>query len=330
MNGEIKALEEYTYRLARVEDIPQIISCVKQEYGQSYYRRDFYNPKDLEKYIERKNLFVVSDGPNLCGIQSMIDHKPEDDFIEGASQIFFKKYRGLGLPKKLVKYTYDIAKNMDYSCIYATAVTFHKITQRMCEKEGMVPVGFNFGSYITALMNNSFQLGKSEKYIQAILVLPVQKRDAKTIYVDSKTKSLAEYVYGNLKVDYKISTEEKKPQQKESVIKEKINQREQELFIRVEEIGEDLVIRVKDLMKSYQGDLWTVQIILLCDCRESIWAQQELKKEGFFVAGFRPLCNKREQIYLQHIGDVKFCIEELDLTDGFRDLINRIVELKEL
>ena len=86
------------------------------------------------------NLFVATNGNKLCGFQSMISHRPEDDFVEGASQIFFKEYRGIGLSRKLVEYTYDFARKQDFRSIYATAVTFHKITQSMCEKEGMIPV----------------------------------------------------------------------------------------------------------------------------------------------------------------------------------------------
>lgn len=321
--------EKYILRPAEEKDIPSIISCIREEYGDCYYRRAFYSEEYLRKTMPQLNLFVAMDGDNLCGFQSMISHMPEDEYVEGASQIFFKEYRGFGLSRKLVDYTYDLARKQNFYSIYATAVTFHKITQSMCEKEGMIPIGFNFGSYITSKMHNSFHLGTNKKYVQAILLLPLIKPENKSVYIAENTKELAEYIYSKLGIEYKILTDKSEPEIKQSDIETKVNAREQLVHIRVHTIGQDFKDKIVEIKDKYSGELWTIQLILPIEGPESVWAQEMLKNEGFFVSGMRPLCNKKEQIFMQYIGDVSFDVNQLELTDNANILIHKILSLKE-
>jgi hypothetical protein len=321
--------EKYILRPAEEKDIPSIISCIREEYGDCYYRRAFYSEEYLRKTMPQLNLFVAMDGDNLCGFQSMISHMPEDEYVEGASQIFFKEYRGFGLSRKLVDYTYDIARKQNFYSIYATAVTFHKITQSMCEKEGMLPIGFNFGSYITSKMHNSFHLGSNEKYVQAILLLPLIKPENKRVYIAEKTKELAQYIYDNLGVKYQIFTDKAEPEKPQSDIEIKVNAREQQVILRVNEIGVDFKEQIVEIKNKYHGELWTMQLILPIEAPESVWAQGLLMDEGFFVSGMRLLCNKKEQMFMQYIGDVRFNVEELELTDNAKALIRKILSLRE-
>ena len=318
----------YTLRAAEPTDIPGIITCVREEYKDTYYRREFYDEEILKKNLDKYNIFLVCTDDDICGIQSMIDMHPTDSYMEGATQIFKRKYRGLGLPSALVTYTYDIAKKQDISCIYASTVTFHSITQGMCEKQGMIPVAFNFGSYITAQMGNSFDLGHSEKYAQAILVLPVKKQAAGKIFIDENIENVVSSLYQKLGVNYEIETTCTTPKEENSKIDVKVNDREQTICIRVNSIGQDLKTVVEDILKKHKGELWTTQLILSTSDVESVWAQKELKKLGFFFSGLRPLCNEKEQLYMQFIGRVKFYPEEFVLTDSFRHLMNEILKVR--
>ncbi|WP_155951002.1 GNAT family N-acetyltransferase [Pseudobutyrivibrio sp. MD2005] len=319
---------EYIIRLAEQSDVPSIINCVKEEYGDSYYRREFYDEDMLRNSLDSYNIFLVCHGDELCGMQSMIDRRPLDTNMEAASQIFRKKYRGKGLPKELIIYTCEKAKQEGASCVYTTTVTFHNVTQSMFEKIGMVPVAVNFGSYITAKMNNSYALGNSEKYAQAILVLPLKKKNAGKIYISEHEKDLVTYLYKKLNVDFEIDTTINEPTEVASEISVKVTEREQSLCIRVNKIGLDLKSVIEELQKKYAGELWTMQLILPTSDRESIWAQAKLKELGFYFTGLKPLCNEKEQIFMQYIGNVKFYPEEFVFTDDFRYLMDEILSLK--
>ena len=86
--------------------------------------------------------------------------------------------------------------------------------------------------------------------------------------------------------------------------------------------------KVDEIKKQYHGELWTYQLMLPTSDKESVWAQRQLWKKGFFFSGLRPLCNKKEQLFMQYIGDVKFYFDEFVLTDNFRLLVDRILDLK--
>ena len=325
---------EFTLRPFCCDDVKAVIQCVKDEYDDTYYRREYYDEKLLVEMTESGGLYLylACCGDELCGIQSIVSHAPEDTRLEAASQIFRKKFRGYGLPYELVKYTYDVARSLSPSSIYASTVVFHNITASMCEDAGMVPVAFNLGSHITSKMHNSYMLGNSEKYAQAILILPVAKKDAGTVYVHSDIAGVVNRLYLQLgvKADIKSTYQatEDAAHLNPAALKVSVNEREQSVSIRVVETGSDLITRVREIMSSYTGELWTFQLILPVDEPCAIREYEELVKEGFFFAGLRPLCCEKEQIFMQNIRDVRFNFDEYVLTDRFRALLEEIQAIR--
>ena len=307
-------------------DVEAVIQCVREEYDDTYYRREYYDRRRLLDMTQNGDLylFLACDGDEVCGIQSIISHAPKETRLEAASQIFRRKYRGYGLPYELVKYTYDVAKSLAPSCIYASTVVFHNITQSMCEDAGMVPVAFNLGSHITSKMHNSYRLGDSDKYAQAILVLPVAKKDAGTIYIHPDIEDTVRSLYRKLGVKADIICtyqEDDSTPQETCDIEVSVNEREQSVSLKASAVGDDLIKKVRDITSGYSKDLWTIQLIIPVDTAYSIPAYEALTKEGFFFAGIRPVCCDKEQIFMQHIGNVHFDFEDFVLTDGFRELL---------
>ena len=333
-NHKTSEKKEFTLRLFRHGDEEAVINCIREEYGDTYYRRDFY---DKEKLLELADsdklyLFLAVCGDDLCGIQSIISHQPKESRLEGASQIFKKAYRGYGLPYELVKYTYKIAKSLEPGCIYASTVVFHNITQSMCQRAGMVPVAFNFGSHLTNKMHNSYALGHSEKYAQAILILPVAKQDAGNIYIPPAISGVVKKIYTNLGVKYNIINSKGSkydiPDGLKTVFDIKVNDREQSVSISTDAIGADFHERIAGIKKKYSEKFWTISLTLPVDGKAGCYAYEVLIKEGFFFTGIKPLCSEHECIYMQYIGDVRFCFDEYVLTEGFKELLNDILSLK--
>lgn len=320
----------FILRPFRSSDEEAVIECVKEEYGDTYYRREYYDKKLLSEIIENDELylFLAYCGDDVCGIQSIMPHASETR-LEAASQIFRKAYRGYGLPFELVKYTYDVARSLHPSCIYASTVLFHDITQTMCEQVGMIPAAFHFGSHLTSRMHNSFSLGSSEKYGQAILILPVDKLDAGDIYIHPEIEETVRKLYGNLGVSFNLINNadgEDAEIAPDSELDVSVNEREQSISITVKRIGKDLIQRVGEIKSAHNEKYWTIQLILPVDKKEAVSAYEDLTAEGFFFTGVRPVCSKTEQIYLQYTGDVYFNFEEFKLTDNFRILLKDILK----
>ena len=323
--------KEFVLRPFCCGDEDAVIQCVIEEYGDTYYRREYYDKELLRKQTDsgRLFLFLAYCGDDVCGIQSIVSHAPDETRLEAASQIFRRTYRGYGLPYELVKYTYEFAKSLHPSCIYASMVVFHNITQTMCEKAGMTAVAFNLGSHITSKMHNSYRLGASEKYAQAIMVLPVDKKDAGDIYVHPDIEGPVERLYSELKVAHNIISrvpeDETALPDRKTELKISVNEREQSITVRVDVIGCDLSDVIGQLKDSHNEKYWTIQLILPVDEGCAITAYEELAKEGFFFTGVRALCAPREQIFMQYIGDVYFCYDDFVLTDGFKALLEDVI-----
>ena len=327
-----KTGEEKTFTLRPFVygDEPSVIECVIEEYGYTYYRREYYDEDLLKAEVDsgRLLLYLACCGDDVCGFQSLIRFEGETR-IEAASQIFKKAYRGYGLPFELVKYTYEIARSLHPSCIYASTVVFHNITQGMCEEAGMVPAAFNLGSHLTSRMHNSYKLGSSEKYAQAILILPVDKKDAGRVYIHEDIADKAAKIYRDLKVGFDIKTSGEDTgsgadasSDNKSVFDVSINEREQSISIKVRSIGADLLEEVGKIQSSHAGKYWTIQLILPVDTPQAIGAYEQLREAGFYFVGVRALCSETEQIFLQYTGDVYFDFDDFRLTDGFRDLLH--------
>ncbi|MBO4265747.1 MAG: hypothetical protein J5910_00990 [Lachnospiraceae bacterium] len=324
-NHKDKTEKTFVLRPFVYGDEEDVIKCVQEEYGDTYYRREYYD-KDLlleEVKTGRLHLFMAYCGQDVCGIQSMIFYTPEETRLEAASQIFRKAYRGYGLAYELVKYTYEYAKKLAPSCIYASTVVFHNLTQSMCEGAGMTPVAFNLGSHLTSRMKNSFDLGSSEKYAQAILILPVAKKDLGDVYIHPSIADKAASLYGDLGVSYNIISSAPADEQtvSGSVLTVSENQREQSISIKVKTIGSDLIEKVRDIMSSHSGKYWTIQLILPVSTGSAINAYEKLAGEGFYFMGVRAACSDTEQIFMQYTKDVYFNFDEFVLTDRFRKLL---------
>ena len=323
---------EFLLRLFSPGDEEDVLKCVEEEYGDTYYRREYYDKDLLLKQTGSGKLllFLACCDGELCGIQSIISHAPDETRLEAASQIFKKAYRGYGLPYELVKYTYEAAKSLKPSCIYASTVIFHSITQKMCEDAGMKAVAFNFGSHLTSGMHNSYSLGKSEKYGQAILILPVAKQDAKDVYIHPEIEAPVKRLYEELGVRVNIISKASAslPQEtpEKTLLDLSVNEREQSISIKVRKIGKDLIRVIKDIKDSHSKKYWTIQLILPVDEEIALSAYEELRKEGFFFTGLRPLCALHEEIFMQYTGDVLFCFEEFSLTDSFKHLLREVLE----
>ncbi len=326
--------KHFVMRLFRPGDEEAVMCCVKEEYGDTYYRREYYDKDQLRDLTQSGSLllFLAWCGDDICGIQSIMSHGPEETRLEAASQIFRKAYRGYGLPYELVKYTYEAAKSYKPGCIYASTVVFHDITQKMCENAGMIPVGFNFGSHLTSKMHNSYLLGSSEKYAQAILILPVAKKSVGDVYIHPNIAPSVKRLYEELKTDVNIISHSPEkddvPASDTTDLTVSVNEREQSVSVKIKTIGKDLEDRIKRIKSDYSEKYWTIQLILPVDESFAINAFSILKDEGFFYTGLRPLCCDTEQIFMQYTGDVYFCFEEYKLTDDFRKLLKEILEIR--
>ncbi|MCR4754795.1 MAG: hypothetical protein K5868_04595 [Lachnospiraceae bacterium] len=308
-----------------------IKEIVMEEYGQSYFKKDFYNLEWIKRNaLSDKYRFFVSEADGIVvGLEIFHVFADAEDYLEPASQILLKDYRSYGLAAAMVDYTFEIAMKMEPSALFVHAVTFHISTQHVCGEYGMIPTGFRLGSFMTEKMHNSYALGKCDKYSEGIMIYPVAKKNAGILYIPDEVGSFADKIYGRLGVEYDMAdvphAEEikaiRESMSAESRMDIKRDSDQRMVTVNVLKEGADIPSKMQEIIDSFEDKpYWVIQISLCTSSKGVYCLYDDLKKIGFFFAGLKPLCGDCERMYMQWIGGTNLNMAEYALTDGFKEI----------
>ncbi|MBR1635960.1 MAG: hypothetical protein IJ682_13000 [Lachnospiraceae bacterium] len=372
-NKKTNTKRTYLLRTFRPGDERGIISCVKEEHGDTYFKKYFYDKSLLrEKALGGEYVFFVAeetggekkDFEPIAGIEILrLFTKNGDDYIEPASQMIRKRHRGFHLSEALVEYTFYVAKSIRPSALFVHTAMYHSITQHVCESYGMVPVGFEIGSFLAEVMQNSFVMEGIKKYSAGTLCYPVEKKNAGDVYLPAELKGYAGRIYEALGATCHILTEDdmRKEEQKESTHTSADNNGfgDHDSLIHVSDengvnnyitinvlyAGDDLYERIKEIMDAYlKGDsrgytkkhvqakngvltnpeAHVFHLILDIDTPKFFKQYQRLKEMGFFFGSMQPLCGEHERVFLYWVGDIELHMEDYRVTDKFSVIRDRI------
>ncbi len=325
-NSKTGIEKEFILRPYRPGDEEGMVKCIRSEYGNSYFKSYFYDTSWIREHAvsDEYDFFVGEDDGRIAGMEIFTRFPKVDKCIEPASQILDKDYRNYGLSVALVNYTYDILESMDIPSIFVHAVTFHSFTQDTCEKRGMVPVGFRLGRFLSEKMENSYPRGRCDKQSEGIMIEPVRKLQAGTIYLPDELASFGRKIYDRIKVKCEIKTADDKtkvsiPDTGEYRIK--VDEEQEFIEVLIIREGKDFVEKMKELVRTYKGKgCYSIQVALYDDTPMVLKTYEELKKEGYFFTGLKPVCGEREQFFMQWVDDWNLCMEDYDLTESFEEI----------
>ena len=310
-----------------------MIACIRDEYGDSYFKRDFY---DVEKLREKAQgghyvFFVAETDTEIAGMEIFaLFTEHGDDYIEPASQIFRIRYRGFGLAKELVDYTFALAKQMQPKALFVHAVTFHSITQRVCGAQGMIPTGLRLGSFLAEKMRNSYPKGHCPKHSEGIMILPVAKTDAGVVYVPQEIADYVADCYERLGMAYTLCMAREELPQGSAQLETVTDELQRTVLIRVIRSGADLVSQVTQIMACHEAEpCWTYQMTLQADRGYAIAEYEQLRKIGFFFTGLKAACAQTEQLLMQWCGELELHMEDYILTGEFAAIRQRIQQFYE-
>lgn len=323
-------------RERRPGDEEGMIACIRDEYGETYFKRDFYHKEYLAAEADSGHItFLVAQNGNggIAGMMILKEFLPEETMCEIASQIFRKKYRGYGLAAPFFQYGLEILKSRNYSAAYCLPVLFHDITQRLLYREGLRAAGVILNVFDLSRIVHSYDNGRNSKHSQGIQIMALGKTDAGKLYLPSEHIAFCRNIYDTLGVSYKIKYDEKSvcgngkrgKLLRESDISHKQDKEQKSLEISVHRIGKDLPKRLKKLHEKYPlTGKQTANIFLNINDKNAVWAYRRLTASGYFFTGLKPLCSKREYMVLHHRGEVEVYTEDYVVSDEFRELLRAV------
>ncbi len=350
--------QRFLLRRSRPGDEKGMIACIRDEYGDTYFKRDFYRPEYLRQEAECGHItFLVAEAlaegespgsestgmpasRELAGMLILKEFYPEESMCEIASQIFRKKYRGFGLAMPFFEYGMDILLSRNYSAAYCLPVLFHDVTQRLLQRLGLAATGFVLNVFDTGHITHSYQNGRNTKHSQGIQIRAVGKRDAGTLYLPEEHQEFCRMIYDRLGVRYQIRKEgggirdrlpgdtkapdgSRFPKSSRIALRQDSNQCS--LEIRIHRIGADLLELIKAVHSRYPlRGKQTANVFLNIHDENAVWAYERLVGMGYFFTGLKPLCSEREYMVLHNPGEVEIYLDDYILTGEFEKLAEYI------
>lgn len=318
----------------RPGDEEGMIACIRDEYQDTYFRTNLYDPEYLRKEaISGHSLFLIAqtETGEIAGMM-LLKKFAAEEICEIASQIFQKKYRGFGLAMPFFKYGMEILLKGEYSAAYCKPVLFHDTTQKLLYRLGMRATGFLLNSFDMEQIIHSYRNGRNTKHSMGIQVLAVNRREAGTVYIPDEHQSFCRSIYESLGVTYFMPEEggwEKELPISFSDLSYVQDEVQSSMEIRVNCVGMDLPERIEKLHEKYPlRGRQTVNLFLNISEAGAVWAYDILKDMGYFFAGLKPLCGNQEYMVLHHAGKVEMWMEDYVLTEEFCQLKRYIERMK--
>lgn len=323
----------------RPGDEEGMIACIRDEYGESYFKRELYNGEYIEKKAREGGcIFLVAKTlpGEIAGMMLLKEFYPKENMCELASLILKKKYRGYGLALPFLEYAMEILMEGGYGAAFCLTVFFHDITQRMGYGQGFRATGFLLNVFDMDKISHSYEKGRNTKHSQGIQMKVVKKKNAKTLYVPKEHQAFCRAVYGRLGVRYRLARERKEDGKKQSgkilekmpensLVSYKNDDIQGSLEITIDRVGRDLENRLVEICEKYPlTGRQTANALLNCHDRYSVYAYRILEDKGWFFTGFMPLCGEREFLVMHHKGDVEIYFEDYVVSREFKPILEYV------
>ena len=353
-NKEGKSLS-LLLRQYREGDEEGMIACIRDEYGDTYFKRGFYDPACLKKEAGEGTItFLVAETKDdgIAGMLILKEFYPEETMCEVASQIFRKKYRGFGLAAPFFDYGMEILTSRPYSAAFCLPVLFHDVTQRLLYRLGFRATGLALGVFDMEHITHSYRNGRNTKHSQGIQVRAVKKRDAGILYIPEECREFCREVYDRLGVSYDIrtvrttdksrttdkvkATDKVKTGDKDKgclpsscIMSYKQDDVQSSLEVRIHQTGADLPERLRELHSRYPlTGKQTANVFLNISDKYAVWAYERLREKGYFFTGLKPLCSEREYMVLHNPGEVEIYLEDYVLSEEFQRMIKCMIKIE--
>jgi len=328
-----KTEEPFSVRLRpyREGEEAGMIACVREEYGNTYFKQWFYSPGRIRQEKETGAItFLVaeSEEDGIVGILILKQFAPEEAMCEIASLILRRKYRGYGLAQPFLQYGLDIILSRSYSAAICLPVLFHKITQRLMYRLELRATGMLLNVCDLECITHSYENGRNRKHSLGIQVRAMEKRDAGTLYIPAEHREFAGRIYDSLGVVWQMADEhenekvEEEWSRKYSVISWKNDSLQKSLEICIYCVGQDLEKQIRRLHSRHPlVGAQTAVLFLNCNDPQAVRGYEILHKMGYFFTGFKPLCSDREYMVLHHPGEIRIYFEDYQVSEDFASMI---------
>lgn len=310
-----------------------MIACIRDEYGETYIKPDFYEPAYLRKAAGSGTytfLVAQTNAGEIAGILVLETSGQGEMLCEIESLFIRKKYRGYGLSFPLLQYGTELLQKekRGYAVACSRPVLFHPVTQKALYRMGFRATGFLLNIFDAAKTVPSFGRGKQSKYSVGLQLLPLGKKDAGMLYAPPEHSAFLEKIYRGLPMNFQMGQSDGNGRRKMPAVSELLcrqDRRQKSLEIWIRHIGADLPGRMEKIQTTYAlTGKQTANVLLNINERGAVWAYGQLTKRGYFFTGIKSMGNAGEYMALHHPGEVECFFEEFAVSPEFAEILNYV------
>lgn len=276
-------------RRLKVEDIPQLIQCIKRCYGDSYPFHEMYDPIALQKIVEDKLMYsVVAEHPDghLIGHCALTFDGPHNISPEAGKMVVDPDFRGHHIAEAMAKMRIDIAKELGLVGFWTDCVTNHPYSQDEMITFGAQETGMLLGAAPSREMAGLQNFTDTRmSFLSCYLPL---KEQINTIYLPQNHLDFVRDLTEKVKVKRTIA-QSNVPGSGKSEYSVTANPATQMANIKVQHIGEDFSSAISaELEKLESQNLAFTMLSLPISQEAAALAFTQLEDMGFFWGAWLP------------------------------------------
>ncbi|MEG2518418.1 MAG: hypothetical protein RSB65_02055 [Oscillospiraceae bacterium] len=307
------------------ELIEGFISCVKEEYGETYPRKYVYDPALLSAEIQGgKSAFflAVSDKGEAVSSLALTPCGGLLGVPEMTMHVIRRPFRGFGVGSVFTSALLKMPSAQSFNAVATHSVTFHPLAQHQTISCGFVPCGFLFSVHSNNILKHSFDTHGCIKQSFAVGVFPESLHSAGQLFAPTEHENFIKHIYENLGVDFSFKKGEA-PSGK-TLYHAHMDEIHHSYTAEVFHCGSDLTSLFGSLLSAPHHPEQTVNLLL--NLRDSSAAQgfKQLRELGFLFSGLHPLCENGEFLLMHHPMDVVLSLDKLSIDQGYSELFTYI------
>jgi ribosomal protein S18 acetylase RimI-like enzyme len=272
-----------------VNDIPQLINCIKRCYGDSYPFKEMYDPLALQKLVDEKLMHsVVAQHPDghLIGHCALTFDGANNTAPEAGKMIVDPDFRGHHIAEAMAKKRIEIAQELGLVGFWTDCVTNHPYSQDEMIAFGAQETGMLLGAAPSREMTGLQNFTDTRmSFLSCYLPL---KEQVNTIYLPKNHIDFVSDLAKKIKVDRKI-VESSVLGSGKSEYSVTVNPETQMVNIKVQHIGEDFSSAISaELAKLESQNLAFTMLNLPISQEAAALAFTQLEEIGFFWGAWLP------------------------------------------
>lgn len=308
------------FRRFEQKDSKTLIDCIRDEYGDTYFRKNFYDEENLLKTFESAgiNFFVAEKSGEIAGILGYDHLKYTCELTTG---IINKKFRGQHISKPMFEYVIAEIRKQDTLSASGYPVLYHNTVQKILVNLDFKPVGFLLSDLMSANISSSY-IGNDLKEFKKSYGLMIMKNkfdDVRKIHLPSEQVNFAGKIYRSLGLKIDIDTELHGLYGMTEIEFEN-DSIEKTCTITIKNSGEDLIRKIQELHSKFDSEQQTFNIYLDISDEKSVNAYEELIKCGYFFTGLKPICSEHEFMIMHNPRKTSVDFDKFILAQDFEQI----------